>query len=412
MDGISEKLQRRLLIGPHYAMERFAVLCGIGLAMFVALGILFGAHQVRRHSADFASRTIYQSSFVTSVSGAEGTVRGVFTNENQTKAAVLMKFTDPASMPNDADNYRMLMYAQDESGASEKLESRPTGNVYVYGSSGYIVFTFDNGDAPFPCQIIHGFARNNRPLSGMVDTSSNATLATANDIWDVLFNPGASGVTKISAFDDGKFDPVRFYNEVLVRGEENSIRQNLANDLKSLQTVITYSEEYMDRLERDGLNVSEQIPDFYAGDSITVGEDGALTLVTSTVVPGGFDFDWKSGSVATGYLNNLMVGSDAASPSEFLSARIASQSKFTFVPGEWHMADGQLFEDVAKVNASARMDDIRSDITNLETMWETYAVIKSAYQTTDINPLLQLEIDSQSVASNYTVSENALVYAD
>lgn len=398
------KFERAFLIGPHYSMERFGVLFCFCLSLFVILGVWWVIYDRNKSNEEYDNTTIYTTVTTTSITKTPVSMLGLFKNEDQNKAALLMKFGDLSRISSDAQSYRCFIGALDKKGKVTQLKLNSNVSLYMYGTTGYMVATFDNGTT-FPEQIVKVFFGSVKSVTG--DTVTGGLDPSESDMWIVDMNFGADQWYKTSAFDNGSFDADGFFAETISTQAENTIRKDLNDDLSVMYDLIARCNEYADRVERNSLDVESMIPEWFSGDRV-INEDGAYSLVTSTVCPGGFDFDWRNGDVNTGYLSRLMVGSEAESKSVYLSQMVAQQQPFSYSAGIWHMQDGTTFESYAQINASAKIDEIRGDIEELEKAWQAYAKVKSKYQITDLTRLLQLEIDADSMRGNITSNENVI----
>ena len=99
--------------GPHYAIERFGVMF---LSLFTAMCILLvsiGISKFRYDTQSLSGMAVYTNAFSMSLSGTEGSVRGVYSNNDHTKAFVLLKFADMTNLPVKASDYSLYLTGAD-----------------------------------------------------------------------------------------------------------------------------------------------------------------------------------------------------------------------------------------------------------------------------------------------------------
>lgn len=409
----------------HFSMEIFGVMVGVCVLGFVLLFIWGFIVVGRRADRAFATDALYTSTFVTSRTNVQGEVISLFTNEDHTKAALLMRLGDMSKLSRDASVYQMLAVGATPEQAYDELISSPKGDIYMYGRSGYMVATFENAER-FPKQIIDVVFNNSRVV-GDVDGGSGNTMAEQYDIWQVMINPGADGTGHTTAFDSGTFDPDKFFHETLLKASEDSLRVKLGVDVVTMAETLSYVEEYEDRLKDAGVNVDAVRPEWIAGDYVEKLDDGAFYLRTTHVAPGGFDFDWYNGSVSDGYLDGLMRGTGYSSGEKFLDDKKAEASKagnpFTMPQNiDWKMVDGTSFSSLQRANptsgsnsnsnsglgSSNKYDDIAADMELLVGCYSKYGSLKYGYQVTDLTALLDLEVQGNNVNDSWTEARDVL----
>lgn len=398
----------------HLSMEIFGVMVGICILGFVSLFIWGFIVTGKRADRAFATDPLYTTSFATTRTHVSGEVIGLYTNDDHSSAALLLKFNDMSVLSRDAKSYQMLGMGSDEKQNYEELISSPIGSIYMYGRTGYMVATFENGTR-FPKQIINVIFNNANVIDDVISSNSGSTdFASKYDIWQALINPGADGTGHTSAFDSGVFDPDTFFTETLLSDSEKSYRKGLGSDVMALGSLLAYIEEYEDRLSDAGVDVAATRPEWLVGDYVEKDADGAFYLRTTHVVPGGFDFDWYNGSVSTGYLDGLMRGTGYTSAAQFLTDKQAEATeggKPFVVDGnlDWKMLDGSSFEAVRRANSGSKYDDIAADMSLLVGCYRKYGELKMKYQRDHLTALLELELNSGDMAENWTEARNVLV---
>lgn len=396
-------------------MEIFGVMVGICLLGFIGLFVWGFIVTGKRADRAFATEPLYTTSFVTTRTNVAGEVIGLYTNDDHSSAALLLKLGNMDTLSREADNYQMLGMGCDDKQHYEELISSPIGSIYMYGRTGYMVATFENGTR-FPKQIIDIIFNNSNVIDDALGSNSgnSGDVLSDYDVWQVLINPGADGTGHTSAFDSGVFDPNTFFNETLLSDSEKSYRKGLGSDVMALGSLLSYIEEYEDRLSDAGVDVAATRPDWLVGDYVEKDADGAFYLRTTHVTPGGFDFDWYNGSISSGYLDGLMRGTGYTSASKFLTdkAEEATKGGEVFVVDgdpEWKMVDGSSFEAVRRSNSGSKYDDIAADMSLLLGCYRKYGDLKTQYQKDHLTALLELELNSGDMAENWTEARDVLV---
>lgn len=417
-----------LRLDSHHAIERF----GIAFTLVVALGlslVVSGLFSAAASRSELASNTaLYTTSFTTSKTQLSGDVSGIYTNTAGTRAMVLMRFNNPASVSSDAKNYQAFLTGSAVGGDIETLATVPTGKIVVFGFTGYMAVVLDS-PTPFELQILNLTLRANSELVYTPDQARNVRKELSDqqtfinyDQWRVYFNPGASGAIVNTALDGEDFDPGAVYADLVVAPQEKTLRTTMDDQLGQMQADLTSIAEYTAEINRtkiDGVGlVAPKVPEQIAGDEVVgtpkVGETpSTLALVTDWVSPAGFDFDWRGGSVSEGYIDSIVPTGE--SYVAFLSAK-ASASKngdsgaFRMNPEDWVLTDGKLLSDFNQSTDKAMkpLFDIRN---NLSQAYQSYYTHKLAYQVNSLTDLINLEVDLRNVRSGASIhsdGENSL----
>ena len=313
------------------------------------------------------------------------------------------------------------------------------GSFYVMGSTGYVGVLL-TADEPFAEQVMNLTMRSNTELTRPDEEASSQELSDNEiamrggdtsfdqyDQWRVYVNPGADGVQKIPALDASQFDPAQAYYDIVVKDQEKDVRSRLDSQLELMRADLQRAHSYEDDLATtkvDGLFLRPPtVPSFIDGDEVN-GESAqesdddtsTLQLRTDEVDPGGYDFDWRSGNVYDGYLDDIVP--KGKSVSEFLNERNeaaassgdASDSSddtgaSSVADMTWRLSDGSSLTD--DYDSSARsMQPLFSAMNNLSGAYEAYATDKATYQTDLLSELLSLDVDVRSVESNTSVNND------
>lgn len=401
-----EDIMAKLKLDRHHKMERFGVLF---FCLILAFGVLLTTIWIKKTEDDkvtLGTQVMYTSEFTSSKSGLSGSVQSIYCSDDRTKVFLLLRFNDINSMSLDAKNYRLFLSGSDLNKEYKPLLSTPSGGIYMFGSTGYMgIYLVESRG--FPEQIQRLIVRNLSEF-GSVETDYEFKDSSFEkyDQFTVYFNPGGADYTTIPSLNEGDMDVFSLYADAVTSKSEAAIRETLDESLSSMQTQLALIEEYEQRLYRDEVAVPDA-PDPIRGDEITVDEDGNLSLDTDFVVAGGYDFDWRSGSIKEGYLDDLTNGKTAV---QFLTEKQSEGfTEMSVARLAWYDLDGNLIDTTSTGNLGF-MATIQNDIQTLTEAWNAYFQMKQEYQRTQLESLLMLELNSQDVQNNATLNtaEDAL----
>ncbi|NKY96519.1 hypothetical protein [Nocardiopsis alborubida] len=414
---------KRFKLDSHHTMERFGVVCGIFAVTAVAVfgGSAFAAWNSGKEA--LANTSVYTPTFTTSKTKLKGDVDGVYTNELGNKALLIMHFDKGAKISYNAADYQGFLMGSDENLNTETVATPGiSSSFHVFGSTGYIGVLFE-ADEPFAQQVLNLTMRANQELSFKesddkpTDELAGDKSFAQHDQWRVFFNPGAMEAETIASLDAATFDPARAFYDVALKSDEQTAREALDSKLVEMRTALARIDSYTTDLETtkvDGLFLRPpQVPDLIAGDAVTgesksESENGksSLALTTKTVVPGGFDFNWRPGNVYNGYLDVLVpVGQ---SYGEFLSEKSLESTDehgFGVDDIEWTLSDGSsLAQDYRTSDVTMR--PLTNVMNNLSQAYADYYSAKNEYQSSLLFDLLALDVDLRDVQSNSSANSD------
>ena len=399
------------MFGRHHAIERFGV---IFLTLVILMGSLTTTIVVRKRNADaeqLSNRAIYTTRVQMSRSKVSGSVINVMVSEDKTKAFVLLKMDDMTRMSADAEDYLMFLTGSDSGMGRSDLLSRPSGGIYVFGTTGYMGIYLVNNE-PFQSQIL------NLVVRGVKDYSSGANVSSAQavggdtsfinfDQMIIYFNPGASEAVHGEFLDAQKINMLDMYKEAIVKPAEANYKQVLQADLQSMFEQQRLANQYIDRLVQ-GLNGSKlaapTVPSQIANDVISAtstngvplnwsnnqngwvdnsgvkSSDYYLTLKTDYVYPGGYEFNWQTGSVSDGWLDalcgNMTIDAYLQNQRDAQSqADGTGEKNLNLENMGWYYIDGSVFKP-DKGSSDDKVVSITNDIGNLQKAWSSYYNIK------------------------------------
>lgn len=411
-----ERFKARLpwLFGSHYKIERFGVIFGVlCLLMALDVGLI-----VRKHANDqrmqVGNQVMYTTAFKMSMSGASAKVLSVNTSLDRTKCFVLLKWDDMKNVVADADKYSLFLTGCDYSGRRIKradLESAPVASIYMFGSTGYMgIYLVDvNG---FPSQILDLVIRsdNNFDSGNPIPDARGDSSFLKYDQARIYFNPGGASRQTIACLEDDDMTAFGIFESIITATKEEDIRVKMDEALLNMKNDLVRMEEYERRLDTDGIQLTDR-PFLIYGDEIVESEDGILDLKTDVLLAGGYDFDWRNGSVRQGYIDKLVQDSPHTNYEQYLYGKSQEVNPVKWNSSvNWYRKDGTQFtvstsvnQDTSSVGAAKRVQ-INNNIIGLQNLWEDFYKNKYAYQVTYPGQLLNLEITAKEMTSNYSVN--------
>lgn len=412
MKGLSTTLR----LDSHHAIERFGVLFGVLTLSSVLIFGTAGVSSLANQQESLDSTTLYTPAFTTSRTQVAGDVTGVYVSSDRTRAMVLMQFNGSSVMSANAEKYQAFLSGATSDLQDQALKTSMTGEIVVFGSSGYMAMVLDS-DAPFEQQILNLTMRSNSELVYKPSDSrklredlAGQKSFTEFDQWRLYFNPGASGATETPALDGDQFDAGAVYNDLVIAPAEEGIRNELETQLEQMKVDQARIAEYMaegQRVSVDGVTLQlPELPAQIAGDRITgeasVGEKAStLQMDTDWVSPKGYDFDWRDGSVAEGYLDEIVP--DDESYVTFLADKSAQskndeQGSARASDLVWPLSNGRLLTDYGTSEKTMQpLFDVRNDLSQA---MDDYAKHKVTYQTETLAKLIELEVELESVRAS------------
>lgn len=424
------------MFGRHHAIERFGV---IFLTLVILMSSLMTTIVVRKRTADaeqLSNRAIYTTKVQMSRSNVTGSVINVMVSNDRTKAFLLLKMDDMTTMSADAEDYIMFLTGSDSHMGRSDLLSRPSGGIYMFGTTGYMGIYLVNNE-PFQSQILNLVVRGIKDYSSGGAENVQAVGGDASfanyDQMIIYFNPGAQEAVHGSFLDAEKINMLDMYKEAIVKPAEISYKEVLQSDLQSMFEQQRLANQYIDRLVQglDGSKLAAPtVPSQIANDVISAmstsgvplnwsnnkngwvdnsGEkssDYYLSLKTDYVYPGGYDFNWQTISATEGWLDvlrgNMTIDAYLQNQRNAQAQADSSREKTLNLENMgWYYTDGSVFKP-DKSSSDDKVVSITNDITNLQKAWNAYFDMKVKYQTVDLQNLLYLERDSKTVTETYT----------
>lgn len=409
----------RFKLDSHHAIERFGVIFGAIVVSCVVIFSATGVSAFANNQEALSSKALYTPTFSTSKTGIGGEVPGVFVNAARTRAMVLMRFKDTTKVSVNAQDYRGFLTGSSRSLNQESLHTKVSGSVVVFGSTGYMGVMLDS-DKPFDPQVMNLTMRSNTELVYKEGGASTDKDLPADgsfqkfDQWRVFFNPGGSEATVSPALDAPKEDVGAIFNEVVVAAQEKTIRDTMDGQLALMQTDLNRINDATAELGRTSADsgrlrlVAPQVPKQISGDVVEgkarIGDTAStLKLKTGVVLPTGYNFDWRGGSVMGGYLKGLI--SDGSGYVSYLATRAKEpRDEFRINEMKWTLNDGSdLKSDYNGTTTVKPLTDIMNKLTQA---YQDYYKDKSTYQIDQYKQLLDLEVSLRNVESNSTTNSS------
>lgn len=428
--GLVARISAARAASAHQGMERF----GRTSMLFAATGALIAVPAIYSsatvHADAIRDTALYGSSFTTSKSQNTGEVQGVFVSPDRTRAMILMDFKDATKMPTRAEDYRAFVTGSDANFTADnkRLKTKIDGKTVVFGNTGTVGVLLES-DQPFEPQVLRITLRSSSELTTGNSTSAevpkdiaNDTSFTQYDQWRIFANPGANGVTETAALE-GDIDPGSLYDAVAINPVEEEQRELLASSLATMRSQLASIEDYSVRVSTSVVDGSAvelvPTPAPIAGDQMScrdtkvtdlaacIPEDLIFSPASSS--PQGYNFDWASGSVREGYLDEVIPDGQTAAAYMSEKAKAKSEgpsadSQLSVDADAWKLANGKSLLDYSQNIASVQ--NANANITLLTNAWRSYYQTKSKYQNEDLSKLLNLEMELKDAVAGYSENNN------
>lgn len=431
--------------GPHYAIERFGIMfLSLAISMILLVSSIV-ATKIKYDNRALSGMAQYTSSFTMSLSGATGSVRGVYTNANHTKSFLLLRFNDMSNIPVTADKYQLFLSGCDRDRNYKEIKCNPNAMIYMFGSTGYMGIYLYSSE-PFSSQILNLYLRSTVNFTGSKsDVAYSDATFNQYDQARIYFNPGGTYATQAAFLDEDDWDIFDIYEELVSRPAEQSIRNLLYDDLKQMRNQQLLIDEYSQRIVDDGL-VEPTTPSAIAGDRIyakviesgitddelkwsikqnswyTMDSDGSnvqffdenevrMYLDTKKIEKNGYHFNWQDSRIRDGYLKDLTQSDNLSDWKKYIDSHTNAESEsiFNLDEMEWKYQDGTIFipDDSIDVSGStSKQQTITNDINKLREALQAFYDAKVKYQTVDLKSLLELEYNARDIETNYSINAN------
>ena len=422
----------RLFFSPHYAMERFSAVLVLLICVFIVV-ISWCIFSIYQYNEDvFHSTAIYEESIVGTQSGVEMTPIGLAVNEDRTRAAFVFQFSDATAVPAKAEDYKVHITGVTPQETKRDIGKQIAGSLYLYNTDGYgaVYLVCPSG---FNEELFHvtieatklvsadGTNSGTKPataardglqsLENSTDAAESASTAATEEVSDrfaFTINPGASDVGIADSLE-GDFDSTNLFCDYVLSPQENDAKENLEQNLVSMKDALNKTDEYLNRLAEDGMDISNVLPAQMAGDTISTNSDGDLELNTSFEFPGTYHLDWRGGDLESGgYVKDVNLGGRSLSNYLSMVSNLSKDKTATDYEITWMLSDGTSFADASTTNTSSKYTRMKENITAAQGAIAGYIQLKQIYQTSNQQVLLELENDMDTVATSTSANVNCL----
>ena len=296
-----EERLRKFKMGQHNAIERQLFILGLSVVLIGGGLTMSGVGMAQKNSQTLSTKAIYtKQSEYSKNSAVKAKVVSVSRSKDGKTAYLLFQFDNVNDVSQDARNYKVFLSAY-----QEHLKTKPVGNLFVFGSTGYMGVRIHD-EAGIPNQILDVTIRSDKDLA--VQKQDNEQITMENGYGEsfkkynqIRFyaNFGAKKATIVDLKSDAT--PEEMYYTLVGRDEDKKLRDEYDAEVKQMKTLLERVEEYQTRIADRGYDVPE-LPEIFRDLKVTA--DG---LETTTVLPGGFNL--RAGStLEDGYLKQLISG--------------------------------------------------------------------------------------------------------
>lgn len=428
---------QRLNLDSHHKAERFAITT-VALTSTLALVLVMGGISTHLKKSHMLNDTaVYSQEFVSSKTGINGSVDGLYVSPDRKTALLMMKFDDPKQVSTNAKNYQSFLMGSSYDLKQKALKQSVSGQLISFGSTGYLGVELKTGaEDGFSSQIMHLVMRANEQIiapdqaraqaGAMDDDVERDDTFNTFDQWEIFMNPGSNAAKVLPALGSEKLDVKNVFYDTVTKHQESELRKTLGDDLNALNADLSAIREYKERIESASLDGARltvpELPKQVQGDEMTcVGQQRDKNSVSQKVscdpekmryhpkwvAPNGFNFDWQDGSIEKGYLDQV-VPKGESTLSWFADHRSSSDGESMPVMDttEWKFSNGRTLGSYMKSGGSdvGPIQDLNSSIGLLQSSMDQYYQNKIKYQVTDLGDLLGAEMALMDVADNHTIN--------
>lgn len=448
-----DKFVNKFKLDSHHEIERFRVM----IAVITALGVLIisacGYVAYKSKQVDISGTAQYTTKFVTSYTQQDGTVDGIYTNSDNTRAVMLFSFD--GTMSRNPNDYEVFITGVNK-GEPARVDSAMTAKLVSFGDSGSMGLVMDAPEG-FESQILNVTMSAKRNLAAPKPMNEEdlakygyaGETFTSRDSWRMMLNPAGTNALVLAELDANDFDPRAFLINSVFRDREVELRRAADDTLVEMRTAQDRIGFYYDALSDMEVNLPDAVgakiimPEpnkLIAGDevkglsreevkdAINAGEpveaienksqkareldtyaDGTMPttyeLITQKAVPGGVQFDWHQSSIQEGYLQNLMpAGYNAEEYLNELRTR-ADEAEIPKMNTKFMLSNGKSIDSYDVLDNSVL--NLQNNAMNLVSSYRDFYTAKVTYQTKNLVDLLALEAELDKTAAATTVGTNS-----
>lgn len=406
----------------HFKLQIFGVTVMLVVAIFIINLISIKTSYDKKVKDYMSSTTKYTTSFQMSLSGVKGTVDNVFIDKTKTKCFIFAQMEGTNSLTMAANNYQLFVTDVNNSGKRTGVPKEVlNGEIYMFGSTG-IVGIYLHSDKPFENNLKELIFRSYSKFTANTSPYFRTTATDAQyDQCHIFFNPGGSNSETIDFLenhvDGADFNLPEIYRQVKSVSTEKTYRDEIMKFYDELAMVMNKLSEYKGRLD---VNYNVDVPDFpqyikgdYFADIPIFDTEGVQVgtykkFIPATIVPGGTEYDWYSGSLASGYYR-LVPNTQNMTIRDYIYALNADKGNRRvgdMKTETWYFKDGTEVRLKGDSTTTTYEQEIVNNIKAYEKQLNKYIELKTEYQTKYLTNLLLLESDSASVGQSYTVRKD------
>lgn len=455
-----EDFKKRWHLGSHYTIERFGVISAVALTGTVLFTAGAAGFAVKATNENLADQAIYTTNFASSITQNNGSVSGVYTNTDKTRALVMMKFTTPRAMSAQANDYFVYATGIGDGDTPTKLAQPTVGSIYMFGDSGYMGVLLEAPDG-FTQQKINLTVRANKRLSPdnpmtekQLAENGYSDSFLLNDEWRVVLNPAGNFAEGLETLNAEDIDAKKLYIEAVLFNDEMKLRKDLDESLADLKAaydrMTTYEEQMADTsVALDGdYNVRlipPVLPDVISGDELegfsssevqaaykaletgnissvdmklreqldaknqrardmdnAEGYPNTYTVNAETLPAGGFNYDWRNTTLLDGYVDQA-IPDEETSKAVYVTSRMAAQDdRFSSRDFRWMLTNGKALDEYDDTEpAVVRLATLAS---NASQAYADYYGAKTRYMRDLLGEMLLLEINAEDVADATSIN--------
>lgn len=458
-----QKFTERFKLNSHYEIERFGVISIAILLVGALIMALAAVVAFRGTRANISDTAIYTETFISSRTSQTGEVNGLFTNDDNTRAVLMFSFDTPENMSLDPADYEIFVTGVGSNDRAERVKTAMSGSILSFGDTGIMGVMLD-APGGFEMQVLNVTVGANKELADtrLLHEDDRIELGydesfTTTDQWRMVFNPAASQANWVGTLNDELPDMRNFYNDTVMINREKEARRELDEILSSMKVaqdrISTFYEQTDTRTARvDGDPMVRLVPPLppaeIAGDvvegegneevarivneaggpdvvlqnpeatgldtimeksiraqSLDYDPDGYVPntyeLLTTSVIEGGYNFDWRSRTIEEGYLDGVVpAGVEAEAYLRQMANLKPEDPKID--RDNLMLSNGRFLSDYDLTDS--QIQPLGNLGNNLIQAYDRFYDLKSEYQRVGLQQLLMLEAELNQVAANIETS--------
>lgn len=296
-----EQRLQKFKMGKHHRIERQLVTLGVASGFLIlGMGVSL-AGNIEKNRNTLSNQAIYTKTAKFSKNAdLQATTELVGTSKDGKTGYLLLKFADPTQISQNANNYKAFLSAY-----HQYLDSTPVGNVFVFGSTGYVGVTIHD-EGGLANQLWDVTLRTFKDVS--TSTSVNDEITQENGYaasfkkynqLRIYANFGAKQATKLSLTSSS--NPQDMYYEMVAKKQDKELRKEAVTQIAEIKRLLARMDEEEKAIVVAGYDAPvrpEVLRDVQVKDN---------TLQTSLVVPGGYNIAPNT-TLKDGYLKQFIVG--------------------------------------------------------------------------------------------------------